>query len=285
MNKTYKPVIIIGAPRSGTNILRDVLTSLSGVGTWPCDEINYIWRHGNVKYPSDEFPPDLANLKVKEFINGQFRKLAIQYDLDYIVEKTCANSLRVGFVNEVMPNAKYIFIIRNGIDVTASAIKRWKADLDLKYVLRKARYIPASDIPYYSTKYIWNRLYKLMNSDKRLAFWGPKLNEMNDLSNQYSIHEIAALQWQKCVINAENDFKHINETRIHRLKYENFVLNPENELAEICDFMEVPIPNNLNLISKQVSKSSIGKGTGSLNPDILNKIVPLIKNTLQEYNY
>ena len=35
-------VIIIGAPRSGTNILRDTLTSLSNVGTWGCDEIPYL---------------------------------------------------------------------------------------------------------------------------------------------------------------------------------------------------------------------------------------------------
>ena len=43
--------MIIGAARSGTNMLRDVLTSLDGVDTWPCDEINYIWRHGNIRWP------------------------------------------------------------------------------------------------------------------------------------------------------------------------------------------------------------------------------------------
>ena len=48
-------VIIIGAPRSGTNMLRDALTALPDCGTWPCDEINYVWRHGNVGFPSDEF--------------------------------------------------------------------------------------------------------------------------------------------------------------------------------------------------------------------------------------
>ena len=37
-----KPVVIIGAPRSGTNMLRDVLCDWPGVVTWPCDEINLI---------------------------------------------------------------------------------------------------------------------------------------------------------------------------------------------------------------------------------------------------
>jgi len=55
-----KPIIIIGAARSGTNILRDTLTQLPSITTWSCDEINYIWRHGNINYPSDEFPVELA---------------------------------------------------------------------------------------------------------------------------------------------------------------------------------------------------------------------------------
>ncbi|MDN5869901.1 MAG: sulfotransferase [Nitrococcus sp.] len=36
----YQPVVIIGAPRSGTNMLRYVLTPIPGVRTWRCAEIN-----------------------------------------------------------------------------------------------------------------------------------------------------------------------------------------------------------------------------------------------------
>ena len=63
--KSRSDVVIIGAPRSGTNMLRDILSTFEGVATWPCDEINYIWRHGNMSYPSDEIPRELANPKTK----------------------------------------------------------------------------------------------------------------------------------------------------------------------------------------------------------------------------
>ena len=43
LKNKFTPVIIIGAPRSGTNMLRDILTNFEGIETWPCDEINYIW--------------------------------------------------------------------------------------------------------------------------------------------------------------------------------------------------------------------------------------------------
>ena len=51
IQRDWSPLVIVGAPRTGTNLLRDLLTQLPGYGTWPCDEINYIWRHGNATHP------------------------------------------------------------------------------------------------------------------------------------------------------------------------------------------------------------------------------------------
>ena len=92
----YLPVIIIGAGRSGTNMLRDILTQLPGFGTWPCDEINYVWRHGNVREPTDELAPHLATDSVQRFVRCAFDRLAARRGWTHVVEKTCANSLRVG---------------------------------------------------------------------------------------------------------------------------------------------------------------------------------------------
>ena len=91
----YQPVIIIGAPRSGTNMLRDILSSNGNISTWPCDEINYIWRHGNVRVPSDEIPENLASDAVITHIHQEFNRLFKKNKTKVILEKTCANSLRV----------------------------------------------------------------------------------------------------------------------------------------------------------------------------------------------
>ena len=71
----FLPVVIIGAPRSGTNILRDTLSSLNNVGTWDCDEIPYIWLYSNKKYSTDMLQPIHATPKVKKYI----RKLVNSY--------------------------------------------------------------------------------------------------------------------------------------------------------------------------------------------------------------
>src|SRR6056297_942955 len=230
MSLPYLPIIIIGAPRSGTNMLRDVLTSLPGVATWPCDEINYIWRHGNVRYPSDEFTPEMARPEVCKYIRRQFVWAKRKYRAHTVVEKTCANSLRVGFVDRVVPEAKYIFIHRDGLDAVGSAIKRWKAELDIPYLARKARFVPLTDLPYYGTRYLLNRIHKIVSSQARLSFWGPKLDGMDDLLARYSLEEVCALQWQRCVENAADDFAKISGDRWIEVGYEDFVNSPGPEL-------------------------------------------------------
>lgn len=280
------PVIIIGAPRSGTNMLRDMLVELPGVGTWPCDEINYIWRHGNVRFPSDEFTTQMATPEVSAYIKKHFEQFATKKLLDTVIEKTCANSLRVGFVDKVIPDAKYIFIVRDGMDAVGSALERWHATLDIPYILRKAKYVPVMDLPYYASRYFLNRLYRLFSGEKCLSSWGPVLGNMVELQTKYSLQEICALQWKACVDNAERDFSKISKDKIYRLKYEDFVRNPVSEFEYLAQFLDKPVPEQLNdYLRNNVRSSSIGKGRKAMSNAAIKELRPLIANTLDKYGY
>lgn len=283
---SYSPVVIIGAPRSGTNILRDVLASLDGIGTWPCDEINYIWRHGNVRYPSDEIPVTLATSRVKRYIGRQFDILAKRRRLSIVLEKTCANSLRVPFVHAVLPKAKFIFIYRDGLDAAASARLRWTAQFDLRYVLQKARFVPASDLPYYALRYFWARSYRFMSKEKRLAFWGPCLNDMQSLLREYSLTEVCALQWARCVDKADEYFASLPQDRVVRVCYEDFVRKPESELKRILESLghETHQPGLTTAVAR-VSGGSIGKGRALLGEDEISTLEALVGDSLKRYGY
>ena len=283
---TYQPFIIIGAPRSGTNMLRDSLNMLPGVGTWPCDEINYIWRHGNVRYPSDEFSANMANAKVQYFIKRKFDSFAKSNDLDVLVEKTCANSLRAGFVDNVIPNAKYVFIVRDGIDAVGSALERWKASFDFSYTMKKARFVPIADVPYYGTRYFFNHLYRLLSREKHLAFWGPAMDDIDVLLARHSLIEVCALQWQRCVENAERDFAAIPTGNIIRIRYEEFVNNPVSEFSKISEFIGKPVPASVNAyLAENISDQSVGKGRQALGEECIAQLRPLIADTLDRFGY
>src|SRR5690606_3362604 len=148
---------IIGAGRSGTNILRDSLTQFSNISTWPCDEINLVFRHGNRNMPHDEYGKEEVNKIARQYIIKTFETLQKKNGNTRILEKTCANTLRVPFLDEIFPNAKFIFIVRNGYDVTASAVKRWKAPIEPAYLWKKFQYVPKTDIPFYALQFIRNR--------------------------------------------------------------------------------------------------------------------------------
>ena len=279
-------VILVGAPRSGTNMLRDVLTSINGVSTWPCDEINYIWRHGNVGYPSDEIPAERANPAVKNYIQQRFSDIQEKYSANVVVEKTCANSLRVTFVDAVVPSAKYIFIYRDGIDATGSAKERWTAKLDIPYLLEKVRFVPKADLPYYAVRYFWARIYRLISSEKRLAFWGPKLDNMQEILQKHSLNEVCALQWQRCVDKADEALSAMPEGKVIRVCYEDFVQQPGKELGRILEFLGKDVPEaDIAEAVKDVSPRSLGKGRKALGESEVANLEKLVGDSLKRYGY
>lgn len=283
---SYKRVVIIGAPRSGTNMLRDVLSALPGVATWPCDEINYIWRHGNVRYPSDEFTTDMATPDVKRYLGRCFDHIARKYSAHTVVEKTCANSLRVSFVRRVLPDAKYIVIRRDGVDAAVSALNKWRAGIDIRYIARKAYYVPLSDMPYHAFSLSRNLIGKMFASEQRISKWGPILSDMDNLLCNYSLAQVCMIQWQRCVDRTDEALKEIDRTMFHEVKYEAFVRNPLDELVRIANFLDLSAPRDcLGDAVGDVSDESVGKGARSIDQQEGRRLRYLARHTLSRHGY
>lgn len=283
---SYQPVIIVGAPRSGTNMLRDVLCSIEGIDTWPCDEINYIWRHDNVRWPSDEIPKDRATKRAVRYIRTCFDAQAREAGCEVLVEKTCANSLRVPFVDEVVPEAKYIFIVRDGIDATGSAKLRWRAPLDIPYIMKKVRYVPKLDLPYYALRYLGARLHRLISKEGRLGFWGPALDDMPRILKEHTLDEVCAIQWQRCVDSSASALDGIPQERKCFLRYEDFVVNPEEGLSSVLEFLGRHA--NADAVAdavSSVSSRSVGLGRENLGEEKVAQLERLVRPTLEKYGY
>lgn len=285
-------MIIIGAGRSGTNMLRNVLSQLDGVVTWPCDEINYIWRHGNRDFPTDELQPSHATPAVASYIRSQFSSLIRSANLDrypseerIILEKTCANSLRVPFVDSALPEARYIHIVRDGRDVVSSAIQRWKAPLDIPYLIAKARFVPASDLPYYASRYFINRLVKLTSEESALSVWGPRFEGMSELAKNRSLPEVCAKQWIRCVELATSALKEMPDSKVFYLRYEDFVAEPVTTLESISRFLSINhSPQQLQEACSMVRPNTHGE-TLALETTHFELAERSMKNTLLAHGY
>ena len=280
-------VVIVGAPRSGTNLLRDVLTSIPGVTTWPCDEINLIWRHGNRDAPSDELGPGLARPEVASYIRRRFDRVR-RADAPYVVEKTCANSLRMGFVRAVLPDAKYVLITRDGVDAAASAMARWNAPFDLRYTAAKARFVPISDVLPYGARFVAGRLRRRAGArsgrGQVTGWWGPRPADYRALMADHPLDEVCALQWQRCVDAAHRDLQDLLGDQLLHVTYEDFVRAPHRRVAELGDFLGIPGAADRARIDG-VTAASIGRGRTALGPDAVARLERLVASSLERLGY
>jgi hypothetical protein len=282
MTGSDRDVMIIGAARSGTNMLRDVLTSLDGVRTWPCDEINYVWRHGNRDYPNDEIPADRATAAVQSYVQKSFRWVRRHDPQTMVVEKTCANSLRVPFVHRVLPEARLLYIHRDGIDAAVSARSRWTASLDLPYLLRKARFVPKGDLPYYASRYLRSRLDRRHTAERRVGSWGPRTRELDRWLAEEDLLTVCALQWQECVSTAEAALREIDAGQVLRVSYEALVRAPDLELRRIVDWLEIGATHEqVTVAGAAIRTTSVGRARASLSAAELEQLQHVLGSTLE----
>jgi len=273
-------------------MLRDVLTRLPGMGTWDCDEINLLWKHGNVRVPHDQLRRDDARPEVADYLRRSFTRLAKRHDLDTVVEKTCATSLRVGFAAEVFPDARFLFIRRDGIDAAASAVQRWNAPMDLKYTIRKARFVPGQDFPRHLAAFAGRRLKQRADGTagrtdgdvQVTTWWGPKPRDYAELQRSYDLDEVALVQWMRCVEGSRRDLDELPAGQVHEVVYEDFVADPELGLADILQFLGRPELMDAGATGL-VKRSSVGRGRKSLGQDRLAKLEALGAGTLREFGY
>lgn len=220
-NNYLEPVIIIGAARSGTKFLRDLLAAPAGVKAVPYD-VNYVWRYGVVNCPDDRLDHHNISNRQASFIRKTIRKLAKAKPDDILIEKTVSNTLRVPYIDKVFPQARYVHLIRDGRDVTESAMRLWQAPPDWKALRTKLRSMPLSNIGYI----FWfakNFFAGLGSGRKGGKIWGPRFPGVDAIAEKHSLAEICALQWKHSVETATEDLRSIPDERVFNIRYEDLI--------------------------------------------------------------
>jgi hypothetical protein len=119
------PVFILGCGRSGTTILGTVLAKHKKI-TY-LNEPRQLW---SMVYPeTDVWGSSQASLQLtandaSEIKNKRIRRFfyfeTIRTGSPVLIEKLPVNSFRLGFIDRIFPSARYIHIIRNGLEVASS---------------------------------------------------------------------------------------------------------------------------------------------------------------------
>lgn len=284
MSRHYEKLVIVGAPRSGTNMLRDALCALPGFVTWPCDEINPIWKHGHLlSHPGDDLTSAQARPELSRFVRARFDRLAGE-GVHTVVEKTCATSVRVGYVRALLPEARYVFIHRHGADAVASAIVRWTSSVELSYTLRKVRYVPVVDLPVYGWRFVRNRLAQRMDAERRMKAWGPMTPAVAREASAGDVVRAAAWQWRDCV---EYSLDQLPAETV-RVSYESFVANPVSGMHDLLDGLNrsALVEGGVESAVSGVRADLAGRGIQKLEKmGALDAVAEIINPTLDRLGY
>jgi len=279
------PIIIVAAGRSGTKMLRGILGSHPDVVCFP-REINYVWRHGNIRFPTDELRPEHARPEVVSYIRKRFKDLGTKHSGARVVEKTCASSLRVDFVHAVFPEACVIHLVRDGRAVAESARRRWQTPNALPYLLEKARWVPPDDVPYYALRYLRYRLSGLRSTGGAYSSWGPRFTGLDQLVAEKTLIEVCGLQWKACVQAADAAMKRLPPAQSITVRYEDLVSDPLPVTQEIFDQVNLTFTAECRAhVEREVRQGNVNKWRVSLSDADLGLLMPHIESELSHFGY
>jgi len=264
---TYRPLIVIGAARSGTKLLRDLIAAHDNVDKVPYD-VNYIWRLGNDKQPDDELTPAMLTPAIEAQIRRQMARH--HSGATWLVEKTVSNCLRLPFVHSVFPDARFIHLVRDGRDVVESVVRQWNAKPDWGYIWRKAQTYPIREAFGYGISYGASLLQRLVAPRHTKRFvWGPRYAGIDVDLGRKALPEVCAIQWLRCVELANRDLaEQIPAERVLTLRYEALVGEPMRCLEQVAEFLRIdPAPYRHPDLLATVSRTYVGRGRYTLSDD------------------
>ena len=277
------PIILFGNTRSGTTIVQKVISAHPNIVDWY--EPNPIWLYADPGRQHDEFDETDVTDKVKNYIRKRFFKYQKENGNRIVMEKTPQNVLRVPYVRSIFPDAIFLFIIRNPFSFISSVEYKWQKTVTGRGIMRRLKDTPVSHLHYYFARYLVQIYNKRILKRKYLSVWGPRYNGIqNDLKN-HDLLTVITRQWAIGSKKAEEGFEQFEEGNVLRLKYENFVTDPLNDLERICSHCSIEMTKEMmNVATESVKPDRMDKWR-RFEPHVLGRILPEIEGEMKRQGY
>lgn len=292
MERLKPPVLVIGATRSGTSVLAELLGSAPGACLWY--EPNPLWRVGTAYRGHDGARPEDASPFVRWWIRRQFLKYQRAHGGARIVEKSPTNVLRIGFVHRVFPESKIIHIYRDGRANLRSQVEKYetfagysfKRPEDRGRLTSMLRAIPPWEIPAYLPRALAGMWRRHVLKKPGVAWFGLRYPGWKKDRGELTVAQIAAKQWVVAVETALKELSELPRGAWMGLRYRDLVSEPHYWFRRIADFCEMELPDEaLEEIASQVHRESLGRWRTQLSPEVLEETMPIMEPTLRRLGY
>ncbi len=277
-----RPVLILGAARSGTKLLRRLLGTAPDAAVVPYG-VPAVWKRGCEEHPHDALPRSACTDASARRIREALQQLAQgPPDASFLIEKTSANTLRVPFVDAVYPNARFVHLVRDGVDVVESARRRWQARPGLAYLVRKALYLRGTGLRQ-GLRFVWDRLRGLGTASPSL--WGPHYPGMASDAAARPLLDVCAKQWRACVESTLDALDALPDARVLSLRYESLVRDPHS-VDRLARFLGLSDAGPMRAAyDQEVDDTFVGRGRTRLSAAERDPIAPILHAPLARLGY
>ncbi|MDZ4657510.1 MAG: sulfotransferase [Bythopirellula sp.] len=197
-----RPIVVIGSPRSGTTLLGNLLGAHPQLAH--VEEPRLTWKYGNDD-KSDMLRPADARPEVCQHIRQTFGRAVRNAGRQRLIEKTPSNSLRMGFVEQVLPGCLFVHTIRDGVESVLSIRRFWQEHargVPKEKLLERIKEINFKRAPYYFKEFVRRAMPQPLAGLVGKPVWGPRIPGIDGLLAQLDLLEVCCLQWRMCVEQA-----------------------------------------------------------------------------------
>ena len=238
-----KPIFIIGAPRSGTSFLSNVMEQHRSTAL--LTEPRLTWRYGN-DGKSDMLRPSDARPDVRDHVRSTFEQFVREQGKARLVEKTPSNALRMPFVNEIFPDGLFVHILRHGIDSALSIRNFWQqyasgvnpARFRKGVIRQRMGELSWRRVPYYSAELLRRIAPKRLTRVFGPSVWGPRIPGLGGLTRDLQPLEVSSLQWRMCVESACLFGRTLPKHRYMECRLEDMSADLIRRILDFCELDE-----------------------------------------------
>jgi hypothetical protein len=236
-----RPIVVVGSPRSGTTLLGELLRAHPAVAF--LEEPRLVWRYGN-DAKSDALRPEDARADVCRYIRDHFARFIEREGRERLLEKTPSNSLRLGFVDRVLPECRVVHIMRHGVQSVLSIRRFWEQYAGARVqgrIRRRWKELNWRRAPFYAKEAMRVLLPQGVSRIAGRAVWGPRIPGIDGLLRDLDLLEVCCLQWRMCVEAACAYGRTLPVERYMECKLEDMSPDLLREILEFAELDDTPV--------------------------------------------
>ncbi len=282
LTASARPIVLLGAQRSGTTWLGDVLGAHPSIAYW--SEPRHVWTRGFTDRPDDSLDADDATPSVTRRIRRSFDRYVRSRRRARLAEKTPSNCLRVPFVRAALPDARLLLILRDGRSVIESTERIMQTGVPLHRVVQRALQTPLTDWPAQTGRAMSVITRRLTGAP--LDYWGIRPPGWREWVGRDPLHVMLAKQWVGAVGRAFDDAQSLPDGDILIFKYEELVrdqLAHAKRIAEFCDLDDADI--FLNTVTSTLDATRVDRWRDTLDQAVLDDVRPIMTPLLERLGY